>query len=305
LGLGTEGGLAYAPRLSPVEYEQLIGGIREVVHRVVPLNATVLVASKGDNELVNLGSRPALHFPRDEDGRYSGYHPADSEAAIQELEQERADGAEYFLLPATGFWWLEFYDGFRKYIEQRYQVVESNQHCWIAKLSERVDVGDAPSFVAEAPTEADRVQPLQELIAALLPSEAQLAFVAFTPADAAGLGGHSTWLVPQPPRADSKHMMESIRSLERSGVQFVVIPASAFEWLDEHPQVAQRLRSRHRFVTRQEHLCEIYQLESHQPDPPVAAQSEHGSEEGTAGARSFGELLRNLFSSSRRNGYRP
>ena len=302
MGLGTEGGLAYAPRLSPVEYEQLISGIREVVHRIVPLNATVLVASKGDDELLKLGSRTALHFPREEDGRYSGYHPADSDAVIELLERERAAGADYFLLPASSFWWLEFYDGFRRHIEQRYQVVEAGQHCWIAKLAERVDTDQPTAFIAEASREPDRSTPLQELIAALLPADAQVVYIALTPADAASLDESATWLMPQPPHADSNQVIESIRRLEQSGARFVVIPASAFEWLDEHPDVMDRLRSRHTFITRQEHLCEIYKLDPYQPDPPVG--SEQGGRESTAGARSFGELLRNFFS-SRRNGNRP
>jgi hypothetical protein len=300
LGLGTERGLAYAPRLSPVEYEQLISGIREVVHRVVPLNATVLVASKGDEELVRLGTRPALHFPRDDDGRYAGYHPADSEAAIEMLEKQRGKGAEYFMLPATSFWWLEYYDRFKKYLEERYQVVESNEHCWIAKLSESLELDDDTSFSAETPRAPDHTHPLQEVVAALLPSDARIALLAATPAEGAAPEGQATWLMPQRPQADSNHVIESIQSLEASGIQFIVIPASAFEWLDEHPEVAQRLRTRHRFVTRQEHLCEIYELE-----PSTAERSEHGSNESAAATRSFGELLRNLLSPSRRNGHRP
>jgi len=91
LGLGNEGGLAVATHLAPVEYEQLIGAIREVVHRVVPLNATVMVVSRGDDELTRLGPRTALHFPQDEDGRYAGYHPSDSDAAIAAYEKSLAD----------------------------------------------------------------------------------------------------------------------------------------------------------------------------------------------------------------------
>ena len=47
----------------------------------IPRNATVLVVSRGDVELLRIGPRRALHFPQDEFGGYAGYHPQDSAAA--------------------------------------------------------------------------------------------------------------------------------------------------------------------------------------------------------------------------------
>jgi hypothetical protein len=177
LGLGNEGGLAVATHLAPVEYEQLISAIREVVHRVVPLNATVLVVSRGDDELTRLGPRTALHFPQNEDGRYAGYHPSDSEAAIAMIEEMRERGAQYLLLPQTGFWWLDYYDEFRKYLENRYQVVEAGEQCWIVQLTEGTSVDADTSFMADAPRPLDTTHPVDEVIDALLPGDARVALL--------------------------------------------------------------------------------------------------------------------------------
>jgi hypothetical protein len=306
LGLGTEGGLAVSPRLSPVDYEQLISAIREVVHRVVPLNATVLVVSKGDDELLRLGPREAQHFPQDEDGKYAGYHPADSDAAIRMVEALRARGADYLVFPASGFWWLEHYADFKRYLESRYQVAESNENCWIVWLSEGTSVDADTSFMADAPAQADGAPPVRELIEALLPSQARIAFLVASDRDRRDLGGHEIWRMPSDSPSNSGDLMDSLDSLERSGIEFIVIPASAFDWLSEHGEVADRLRTRHRFVTRQEHLCEIYELQgpTQEPSAPVRVREEPVVERGED-RRSFGEKLRNVLFPARRNGRRP
>jgi hypothetical protein len=306
LGLGNEGGLAVSPHLSPVEYEQLISAIREVVHRVVPPSATVLVVSRGDDELVRLGPRQALHFPLDEEGRYAGYHPADSEAAISMVEQMRDRGAEYFLLPATGFWWLSFYDGLRKYLESKYQVVDASEQCWIVQLTEGTSVDADTTFMADAPRRPDPANPLDELIHALLPQNARIAVLTAGETAGAGVEGHERWLIPKE-AADPRAVLQSLGSLEHSGIQFIVIPSSASDWIEEHPEVTDRLRSRHRLVTRQQYVCDIYEL-----DPPPAGRPPQISVESHAedrdrpsqNRRSFGEMLRGLLFPSRRNGRR-
>ena len=73
--------------LLPDEYEGLIESVRETANAMIPRNATVLVVSRGDEELLRIGPRRALHFPQDEFGRYAGFHPQDSDAAIGVLEE--------------------------------------------------------------------------------------------------------------------------------------------------------------------------------------------------------------------------
>jgi hypothetical protein len=301
LSLGSEGGVAAPTRLSPVEYEQLVGGIREVVHRTVPLNAKVLVVSRGDEELLQLGPRQTFHFPQGDDGRYAGYHPSDSDAAIAMVEQLReSNGAEYLLLPASGFWWLDYYDGFRRHLEQHYQVVESGEHCWIVQLAERAEVDVDTVFTAEAPRPLGIPHPMREVIGALLPEKAIIAYLAVPTADVAGLEGHHPWVVSQRPDAAPSDAIDSLESLARRGVQFIVIPRSAFEWIDDHGELLEHLQTEHRFVTRQERLCEIYEIR-----PRRTERSQQERENGIASKRSFGEVLRGILFPSRRNGNQP
>ena len=105
------------------QYCQLTEQIREVVCTTLPLGATVVVISKGDDRLLELDGRQAWHFPRTEEGIYAGHYPADSAAAITHLEALRVKGGDFLLLPKTAFWWLEHYVEFKQHLESHYQVV--------------------------------------------------------------------------------------------------------------------------------------------------------------------------------------
>jgi hypothetical protein len=80
---------------------------------------------------------PAWHFPEARPGVYAGYHPADSDAAIAELEAIRARGAAFLLFPGTALWWLDHYDGLRKHLEDGYRCVRRDERCAIFDLRER------------------------------------------------------------------------------------------------------------------------------------------------------------------------
>jgi GT2 family glycosyltransferase len=117
-------------------YTAVVARVREIVASTVPEQATVLVVSRGDDALLELGGRPAGHFPQQEDGTYAGHYPADSGDAIGQLEALRAVGAEYLLFPSPSFWWLEHYGGFRQHLDLRYRRVEDEDagHCVIYGL---------------------------------------------------------------------------------------------------------------------------------------------------------------------------
>jgi SAM-dependent methyltransferase/spore maturation protein CgeB len=97
--------------------------IREVARSVLPTDARVLVISKGDDDLLRLDGRIGWHFPQTLGGVYAGYHPADSAEAIGHLETLKSKGAQYLLIPAVAFWWLEFYAGFRCHLESNYRLL--------------------------------------------------------------------------------------------------------------------------------------------------------------------------------------
>lgn len=119
------------------DYERVVARVREVVNLVLPIGARVLVVSKGDDELLDLNGRTALHFPQDESGVYAGYHPADSAQAVEQLERLRACGAGYLVLPSTSFWWLGHYIDFGKHLEARYRRVSADRYCMVYDLAEQ------------------------------------------------------------------------------------------------------------------------------------------------------------------------
>jgi GT2 family glycosyltransferase len=91
-------------------YRELVRRVRETVDRELPADATVLVVSNGDDELLELGAdRRGWHFPQVMDGTYAGHHPGDSTEALEQLSALRRRGAAYILFPKTGFWWLNHY----------------------------------------------------------------------------------------------------------------------------------------------------------------------------------------------------
>ena len=110
-------------RPSKPEYERMMHRIREVVGTSLPPEATVLVVSRGDERLLELDSRRALHFPPSKEGSWAGHHPASSEEAVAQLEEMRAAGGQYLVLPSTGLWWLDYYTGFGDHLERNYPVV--------------------------------------------------------------------------------------------------------------------------------------------------------------------------------------
>jgi hypothetical protein len=130
-GLASEDELSLP---SDGDYERLIAHIRWLVDSTVPPGSTVAVVSKGDARLLNLNGARGWHLPQAEDGSFAGYHPSDSDEAIHHLEKLRAKGAGYLLLPSTGFWWLEHYEGFRRHLETRYRCAWADGSCILYSL---------------------------------------------------------------------------------------------------------------------------------------------------------------------------
>jgi Sulfotransferase family len=111
------------PRDPHAEYAEVRDRIHGLVGCLIDPGSTVVVVSKGDQELVRLGSGQGWHFPRTAEGKYAGHHPADGAEAIAHLEQLHEQGADHFLLPSTYFWWLEHYDGLADHLRSRYRLV--------------------------------------------------------------------------------------------------------------------------------------------------------------------------------------
>jgi len=118
-------------------YKNIVPRIQEIVRAALPPEATVIVVSKGDEELLKLDGRRAWHFPQRDDGVYAGYYPASSAEAISHLEMLRSKGADYLLFPSAALWWLDHYVEFKQYLESRYrEIVRQEDACLVFALRE-------------------------------------------------------------------------------------------------------------------------------------------------------------------------
>jgi GT2 family glycosyltransferase len=116
-------------------YERMTRRIREIVAEKIPREAVVLVVSRGDDSLLELESRRAMHFPPSREGSWAGHHPATSEDAVAQLEAMRAQGGQFLLLPSTGMWWLDHYSEFGEHLERNYSaLVRDAETCVIYSL---------------------------------------------------------------------------------------------------------------------------------------------------------------------------
>jgi GT2 family glycosyltransferase len=118
-------------------YEILLASLRKIVRPLLPDDATVLVVSKGDEKILQLGPWRGRHFPQTARGIYAGHHPGDSDEAIEHLEALRKRGADYLLFPATSFWWLAYYASFTEHLDANYCRHWSDETCVLFDMSER------------------------------------------------------------------------------------------------------------------------------------------------------------------------
>jgi Sulfotransferase family len=115
-------------------YDALVRDVREAVRQAMPRGATVLIVSSGDERFLDIEGRNAWHFPRDPAGHYAGHHPRDDAEAIGHLEELRARGAAFLVVPDTERWWLDEYEGLRQLLERRYRVVADDERCLVVAL---------------------------------------------------------------------------------------------------------------------------------------------------------------------------
>jgi len=264
---------AHASPKEPMAYRDLIRHIRRVVHEALPAQATVLVISRGDNELLRLEGRTGWHFPQQEDGVYAGYYPADSAAAIAHLERLRSKGAAFLLIPQTSLWWLDYYTAFAQHLQNRYNVlVRQDDACWIIDLHQN---GQATAGTPAASLPAERryraqTKQIGELVSVLLPADARVLVVSKGDDKLVQLCGEKAQHFPQASDggyagyypADSEEAIAHLENLRQQEADFLLFPSTAFWWLDYYRAFKEHLEAHYQVVCRQEYLCLIFALNS-------------------------------------------
>ena len=118
-------------------YRAAVESATTTLEQITEPGSTVLVVSRGDDRLVALDGRRGKHFPQADDGRWAGYHPADSASAINHLEAMRDRRARYLAFPSASFWWLHHYADLTAHLEANYRRIHSGEHLLVFDVGGR------------------------------------------------------------------------------------------------------------------------------------------------------------------------
>jgi hypothetical protein len=102
------------------------------LNRIAPRHALAIVADGGDPTCLYYSKRKGWHFLDD-----FGNVPKNSQQAITALERLRKQGARYLVFPRYTFWWLDYYQDFRRHLDSRYQRVRQTTDYAIFDLAAR------------------------------------------------------------------------------------------------------------------------------------------------------------------------
>jgi GT2 family glycosyltransferase len=122
-----------------LEYDWFVQRFRRWLADILPSDARVLVATRGDHALLGIPDRHAGHFPQDDRAGYAGFYPADDTAAIGHLEALRHEGYDTLVFPEPAAWWLEHYTGLRQHLESNYVETAGHLPCRLFDLRPRAD----------------------------------------------------------------------------------------------------------------------------------------------------------------------
>jgi hypothetical protein len=265
------------PRDSQADYHDVRRRIRGLAGCLLDRESTVVVVSKGDQELLGFESSQGWHFPRTADGNYAGHHPGDAAEAVAHLEELRGEGADYFLLPSTYFWWLDHYEALARHLGSRYRLVaDCPDTCLIYDLRAgpvaRRAAAAAPRAGAEPRNGEAAQNPLvpaiRTLLDSLLPEREPVLVVSGGHDDLLRLG-RVTLHFPH----DSQGGYRSIGSIgqaeitaqlaaaRESGIRYLVLPATVWAGAAGIGALRGPLREYAREVAIRAGICAIYELE--------------------------------------------
>ena len=288
----SAGGPPSTAPVSQLEYERVKKRVWAAVRGAVAPDATVLVVSRGDDELLEFDGRRGWHFPRSDTGEYAGHHPADSAEAISHLEDLRAQGAGFFVIPGPSLWWLDHYRELTRHLEASYEaLVREPATCVIFHLGKAQQqgtmVGDRATRRTGGPS--GLAKQIRTLAGSLLPSESTVLVVNQGNPHLLELEQRA-WPFPGsrsgtnqekggvPPDA----LSERLRDLQSAGAQFLIVPCDAGRWLEECVPLRAELAQSARPIVRREYPCDIYELGWPESEEALAPEVVQPEEEETA-----------------------
>ena len=245
-------------------YRELIPEFRDLVCRVTPPGARVLIVSRGDGELLALDDRVAGHFPQTSLGAYAGHHPASGADAVAHLEALRLQGGEFLAFPDTARWWLDHYHELAQHLADHSEVVADDAAGLVWALHGPIVVA---GVTVEEQVHQSTETPTDQLIATLrgiLPPDEEVALLGvegdgrtvvrrIVPSRGNAVGAGSELHVST--LADASR---AIMRLRDGGLRFVVAPASTA--VEERLRVLGPSLEPFRVVVDQRHVCRVIEL---------------------------------------------
>lgn len=257
-----------------VAYPGMVEAAIRMAEAIIPADGVVAVVSKGDDALLALGGRRAVHFPADQDGRYAGYYPKDGVAAVQWLEQARRDGVDHLLLPATALWWLDHYAELRDHLARGSRELARNEGAGVV-FSFR-PAGAVLHPPVPAADEGGRTAQIASTLDALLPEDASVAYIG-APQNRPALGRRPTLTVAVPDRPGGYDLMTD--RLRHASARYLVVDAGDDDGT-RLPDVVAELGRRFRLVAERAAVCAVFDLRHDPEDSPGEPEvAEHLTED--------------------------
>jgi glycosyltransferase involved in cell wall biosynthesis len=117
-------------------FHQVDESIREI-KELIPDHSNIILIDEErwgvGSQLGNIKISPLL----EKNGEYDGV-PADTNEAIDGIQQLRSKGAEFLVLAWSSFWWLDYLENLAKYLYEHFTLVLKNDHILIFNLNPTV-----------------------------------------------------------------------------------------------------------------------------------------------------------------------
>lgn len=115
-----------------LEWTESLRLMTQEVASVVPQGAAYVFVDGEQIGGLPLTNRRSFPFTEHE-GMYWG-PPTEDDAAVQELEKIRRQGAQFLVVAWPAFWWLDYYAGFHRYVQSAFDCAFQNERLVIFDL---------------------------------------------------------------------------------------------------------------------------------------------------------------------------
>jgi hypothetical protein len=107
------------------------------IRSTIPSGASYILVDELQTRLRSDSERRTVPF-LEKDGEYWG-RPADDQQAISEIERLRKSGCTHIVVAWPAMWWLNYYDGFNRYLRSNFYCTLNNERLVAFDLRRQLD----------------------------------------------------------------------------------------------------------------------------------------------------------------------